>query len=151
MLKKLKRMRWVCVKRGVATLIRIWMSARRTLTAKFLCPPPPLHLRATTLSARRRRRPGSVSGRSSNENSNSSRKLTKHSYRSNRRQGNPRASMCFQRMKMSNRGKVMIKRCWPRRNWSLTSSALASRSPPSVPRDRGWRQKKQSPCLRYNN
>ena len=139
------------MKRGVVTLIRIWMSARRTLTAKFLCPRPLLHLRATTLSVRRPRRPGSVSGRSSNENSNSSRKLTKHSYRSNRRQGNPRASVCSQRMKMSNRVKVRIKRCWPRRNWCLTSSALASKSPPSGPRGQGWRQKKRSPCLRYNN
>lgn len=151
MLKKLKRMRRGCVKRGVATLMRRWMSARRTLTAKFLCPPPPRHLRATILSVRRPRRPGSVSGRSSNENSNSSRKLTKHSYRSNRRQENPRASLCSQRMKMSNYSKVRIMRCWPRRNWSLTFSALASRSPPSVPRDQGWRQKKRSRCLRYNN
>ena len=139
------------MKRGVQIQIKRWRSARRTLTVRILCP---RRLKVTILSARRPRRLGSVSGRSSNENSNSSRKLTKHSCRSNRRRENPRASLCYQRMKMSNRGKVRIMRCWDKlsgRNWSLTSSALALKSPPSVPRDQGWRQKKRFPCLRYNN
>lgn len=144
-------MRPACEKRGVQIQIKRWKSARRTLIVRNHCP---RRLRATTLSVRRPRRLGSVSGRSSNENSNSSRKLTKHSYRSNRRHEKPRASLCSQRMKMSYRGKVRIMRCWDRflgRNWSLTFSALALKSPPSVPRDQGCQQKKRFPCLRYNN
>lgn len=139
------------MKRGVPIQIKRWMSAKRTLIVKIHCP---RRLRVITLSVRRPRRLGSVNGRSSNENSNSSRRRTKHSYRSNRRHENPRASMCSQRMKMSNRGKVRIMRCWDKflgRNWSLTFSALALKSPPSVPRDQGYQQKKRFHCLRYDN